>query len=488
MSRISKGSTPGLLAQDNTIYPSLHPTTSPETAKQSCKPLQSRNSDCQAEDNAKAAIEDIESVPTSPTTVDEKHGDIYPEGGLRAWLCVLGSFSGMTAGFGFMNSVGTYQAYLAGHQLSGYAESSVAWIFSVYIFLSFFCGVQIGPIFDAHGPRWLVASGSVMLLLSIFLLAECTQYWHFMLVFGVVGGIGTSLVFTPAISSLGHFFLKKRANATGIAAAGGSVGGVVFPLMLPPLFESVGWAWAMRIQGFIFVFLLIIANLTIRSRLPPKPGGSVLPDFKIFRDPSFALVTVGTYFLEWGLFSPIAYLPSYALSTNAMSETFAFQIIAIFNAASCIGRWIPGYIADRLGRYNTMIATIILCMLASFTFWLPSSLIAISPERSDNTIVGLLIVFCVIMGFGSGSNISLTPVCVSMLCDTEEYGRYYATCYTLVSFGTLTGLPLCGGIVAASDGAYYGVALFTGLCYVGAFLCFGAVRVIKVGWKVTSMY
>lgn len=28
----------------------------------------------------------------------------YPEGGLKAWLVVFGSFCGMTAGFGFMNT------------------------------------------------------------------------------------------------------------------------------------------------------------------------------------------------------------------------------------------------------------------------------------------------------------------------------------------------------------------------------------------------
>ena len=34
-----------------------------------------------------------------------------------------------------------------------------------------------------------------------------------------------------------------------------------------------------------------------------------------------------------------------------------------------------------------------------------------------------------------GSNISLTPVCVGQLCDTEVFGRWYATCYTIVSIG-----------------------------------------------------
>lgn len=121
-----------------------------------------------------------------------------------------------------------------------------------------------------------------------------------MLVFGVLGGLGTSLIFTPAISSIGHFFLEKRGNATGIAAAGGSLGGVIFPLMLQSLFPKVGFGWATRIVGFIYIGLLLVANIFIRSRLPPKLGGSVLPDFRIFRDKAFALTTVGVFFEEWG--------------------------------------------------------------------------------------------------------------------------------------------------------------------------------------------
>lgn len=99
----------------------------------------------------------------------------YPEGGLAAWLVVFGSFIGMTAGFGLMNTVGTFQAYLSTHQLADSSPSLVGWIFSLYIFLAFFCGVQIGPIFDAKGPRWLVFAGSVCLVGGTFAFAESTS-------------------------------------------------------------------------------------------------------------------------------------------------------------------------------------------------------------------------------------------------------------------------------------------------------------------------
>lgn len=244
----------------------------------------------------------------------------------------------------------------------------------------------------------------------------------------------------------------------------------------------------MRVQGFVCIILLAIANLLIRSRLPPKPGGNVLPDFRIFTQPAFLLVTIGTYFLEWGLFVPITYLASYSLHSGAMSSTFAYQIIAVFNAGSSIGRWVPGYVADKFGRYNTMVATIVLCMSSSLALWLPATVLSTYRDVPTNPVLGLTILYAVVMGFASGSNISLTPVCVGMLCETEEYGRYYATCYTIVSFGTLTGVPIAGAIIAVCNGNFWGVAIFTGLCYVCAGLAFGAVRVLKAGWKVNVVY
>ncbi|KAL1304531.1 hypothetical protein AAFC00_003513 [Neodothiora populina] len=432
-------------------------------------------------------------IKSSSTTHDvnpsDEDGITYPEGGWQAWGVVFGSFCAMLASLGTMNTIGVFQAYIASHQLAHYEESEIAWIFSVYSFLSFFGGVQIGPYFDLKGPRLLIFAGSICMIASMLILGSCTAYWHFMLNFGILGGMGTSLLFTPAISSLGHFFLEGRGNATGIAAAGGSLGGVVFPLMLQKLLPEVGWGWSCRILGFLYLGLLIPANLLVRSRLPPKPGGSVLPDFKIFRDSAFAWTTAGVFFAEWGLFLPISYLTSYSLSSGAMDQRFAYNLIAIFNAGSCLGRWAPGFLADKFGRFNTMIMAIIICCVSTLAFWLPATVLSeAGGHGSHRSILALTVTFSVLFGFASGSNISLTPVCVGQLCDTEEYGRYYATCYTLVSFGTLTGLPIGGAVLAACDGSYWGLVLFTGLCYLISFFAFSIVRLSKVGWKLTRVY
>ncbi len=97
--------------------------------------------------------------------------ETYPEGGIRAWLVVLGCWLALFSSLGLMNVLATFQTYVATHQLAEYDAGTIGWIFSLYVFLAFFLGIYIGPLFDKYGPRWLIASGSVLLVLSLMLLS-----------------------------------------------------------------------------------------------------------------------------------------------------------------------------------------------------------------------------------------------------------------------------------------------------------------------------
>ena len=429
-----------------------------------------------------SSVPTLHEVPSNPATASrvstDAYGNTYPEGGRQAWLCVLGSFCGLMAALGMMNTLGTYQAYLSTHQLQHETESTIGWIFGIYAFLSFFCGIQIGPVFDAKGPRWLVRAGSVLMLASHLIMGVCTKYWHFLIVIGIIGGTGTSFVFTPAIAAIGHYFWKKRGQTTGLAAAGGSMGGIVFPLTLQALFPRIGWAWSTRVCALINLVLLIIANLFIKSRLPAQKATkeNILPDFRIFRDPVFALTTAGVFFIEWGLFVPLTFLSSYALS-NGVSTHFSYQIIAIFNVGSCFGRYLPGFSADKIGRFNCMVITTLVCLVSTLAFWLPA-----------NGSIALIVVYALTFGFASGSGISLTPVCVGQLCRVENYGRYYATCYTLVAFGSMTGIPIAGQLVTTCHGEYWGLIVFTVCSYSASCVLLSGARIVGAGWKWRTVY
>jgi hypothetical protein len=80
----------------------------------------------------------------------------------------------------------------------------------------------------------------------------------------------------------------------GIMVSGSSLGGVCFPIMLKRLFDSVGFGWGVRAAAFLIFGCLVIANLLVRSRLPP-PGwtkGRQIFDFEALREPVYVLVMV----------------------------------------------------------------------------------------------------------------------------------------------------------------------------------------------------
>ena len=329
-----------------------------------------------------------------------------------------------------------------------------------------------------------------------------SEYYQFFIVFGILAGVATSLGFTPCMAVIGHYFLVRRGTMTGVATAGGSIGGVIIvsaqrcsrvcihidfclqPLMMPPLFSRVGWAWATRILAFVYIFVGGMSSILIRSRLPPKPGSPVRPTPGILLQLDMALVTVGLFCMEMAIFIPVNYLTVFTLSTNSMASTLAYQLNAILNAASCFGRLLPGYFSDKIGRFNMEILAFLLCSITALAIWVPVSLLA----PGSSAIEPLIFLLAIFFGFASGSNIALSAACIGQLCRIEELGRYLGTVYMIVAFGSLIGLPVAGALLKASGGSFWGMATCTGLLYVVAILAFATVRIRRVGWGIRAVF
>lgn len=112
------------------------------------------------------------STPVDPAPVDTEV--TYPEGGRDAWLVVLGASCGLTASLGVYNTVGVFEAVISKVILPDVSPSTLGWIYSIYAFMVWLCGVQVGPTFDAMGPRVLVIVGAICTLVGIFSLSVCT--------------------------------------------------------------------------------------------------------------------------------------------------------------------------------------------------------------------------------------------------------------------------------------------------------------------------
>lgn len=233
-----------------------------------------------------------ESIDETLTASQSRADYTFPEGGRRAWLVVFGSFCVISGTFGLISSVGLFLSYWKENQLSGYTSGEIGWISAINVFFTLILGVQVGPLFDKHGPRWLIAGGSLVYVISLVLLGECKKYWHFMLVYGILNGVSAAFLVTTALAVVAHWFEVKRGLASGVTFVGSSIGGIVFPLVLKPVFHNLSWAWSMRLVALIVLVLMVFGNICIRGRLPPRTTGGAV-DLRCFRDARFSWATLG---------------------------------------------------------------------------------------------------------------------------------------------------------------------------------------------------
>lgn len=307
-------------------------------------------------------------------------------------------------------------------------------------------------------------------------------YYQIILTYSVLGGLGGALLNAPSYGTIAHFFNVKRGLATGIAMTAGGIGGVIFPLILRPLLgkHGVGFAWSCRVLGFIFLALAIPANLFIKSRQSiqlrneaKSKAGSMWPDLTVFRDRRFALTALGVFFMEWGLFVPLTYIVSYAAAHGTGSSDGSL-LISLLNAGSVVGRFLPGLLADKFGRFNIIIVTITLCAATILGIWLPCG-----------NSKGGLVAFSVTFGFASGSNLSLIPVCLGQFCEAQNYGRYFTAATMVASFGTLSSVPIGGALVGVGHQStgWMALIIFSGVSYIVALACYTSARVLTVGWQ-----
>ncbi|OTA90257.1 hypothetical protein M434DRAFT_33778 [Hypoxylon sp. CO27-5] len=400
----------------------------------------------------------------------------YPEGGLDAWLVVLGAWFAMMPSMGLLNTLAVLQAWISENELPDYPESTIGWIFSLYGFSLYFFGVQTGPIFDAHNVYFLIIPGSIGIIASIFFFSVSKDYYQYLLSFGLLGGMSASLLFNPSISAVGHWFHKRRALATGIACTAGGIGGIVFPLIILYSAPRIGFAWSIRIVGFVCVACCLGACGLLRKRLPPNKKAGASIDLKSLLDPKFATTTLAVFLIEFAVFIPYTYISLYAIHAG-VGQQKAYLLNVLLNVGAVPGRAFPGYVADRFGTFNVMCATALTCSAMILALWL-----AVGTNESGIT------AFAPLFGFWSGAAISLTPVCIGRVCNTENYGKRNGTAFFFASFGALIGIPIAGLILKANQGSYYGLIIFARSLYVAALMAFIVARGVSCGWKVKVIF
>ncbi|KAH8895878.1 riboflavin transporter MCH5 [Thozetella sp. PMI_491] len=395
-----------------------------------------------------------------------------PDGGFEAWLVVFGTCCGLFCTFGLVNCIGVFEDYYVNGPLSSYGASTVSWIPSTQVWAMSFFGLFFGHLYDSYGPRWLLILGSLTYIFGLMMTSLATEYYQIFLAQAIVSGVGSSAVFNACLSSLVGWFNKKRAAAFGIMAAGSSLAGVVLPILMTKMTESVGFPWALRTVAFIFMALLTVTCLTVKSRMPHKPKPFVLSNYTVaFKKPVFTLTVIAAFLFFWGMFLPFNYIILQAREAGVDSTLLPY-LLPIINAVSIFGRIAPGIVADKFGRYNIMIIICAASSLITLALWIPGS-------HSSAAII----VYAILFGFTSGGFIGMGPSLIAQICEIREMGLRSGTLFAVQSFGSLTGSPIAGAILSRQNGDYVGLQLFCGCSMAAAAAFYLAARWTQAGFR-----
>lgn len=411
--------------------------------------------------------------------------DSFPDGGLQAWIVVIGSCLGLMTVFGVMDTMSSIQLYIIKHQLSDVKISSVSWVFSLYMFTNLSMGVIAGPIFDIYGIKGILFFGIILNCGGLYAVAFSTKLWHFVLSFGICTGIGSGLMLTPLVGVVSHWFLKKRGWANGVSECG-SASGVFFPIMLRSLYPSIGYTKAMVILASICVFLGIISLLMVKDRCNVLNADSLhipkrerlidaykhMVNFKNFKEKGYLFLVIAMFFNEFSIILAITYVSSYG-TVRGLTDSTTYLVVTVMNAFGILGKIIPTLLSDYIGRFNVMILIAITMIISLFAIWLPYY-----------NLVGFYI-FAGVYGFAFGAAYALTPVVIAQISHTKEFGSRYATAYFIVAFGNLISMPIGSQFINKETITNYNhMIIFAGSTMIVATIFFIVSRILVGGWKI----
>ncbi|KAK0397538.1 hypothetical protein QR680_002162 [Steinernema hermaphroditum] len=201
----------------------------------------------------------------SSLTLNELHGDVHmdcindhlpvpPDGGY-GWVIVFAAFVSNFFVDGVANSFG---AFIKSYENEFKASTAVtSLIGSLLIGVYLLAGPVAGGLVNNFGARPVVVCGSILTAVAFFLATYAKNIFVFMILYGVLGGIGFGFVYLPAIVVVGYYFESKRALATGLAVAGSGFGTFVMPIVCVYCIEHIGWQYTLWvISGLILLCAL----------------------------------------------------------------------------------------------------------------------------------------------------------------------------------------------------------------------------------------
>lgn len=135
--------------------------------------------------------------------------------------------------------------------------ATVAWVGSLLSGFYLIAGPFVSAMANRWGFRMVTIIGSIVASAAFAIASQSPNLYFLFVFYGVIGGIGFSMIYIPAVIVVGLYFERWRALATGIAMCGSGVGTFVMAPFCEYLARELGWRHSYLVLSAIILFCIL---------------------------------------------------------------------------------------------------------------------------------------------------------------------------------------------------------------------------------------
>ena len=365
--------------------------------------------------------------------------------------------------------------------------SETFWLLSIWAFFQALVAFPAGKLRekDIVSARTAMLAGAVLSAVGFISIANSGNLVIAYLGFAVCGGIGAGLVYATCINLVGKWYPERRGGKTGFVNGGFAYGAVPFIFIFSYALHPNTYVWVLDLVGVYMLVVVAVCGLLFRD--PPKNWWPAEVDpvqwasskkgaESLRKNPPavrqytpLQAIKTGMLPLMWlslgisagvSLFG-ISYMVPFAkeLGFGPLIAASSAGVLSIINGT---GRTLTGYISDRFGRKQTLIAVLLVSAVALV------GLLYAGKAQNEIAFLG----FAFLVGFGGGAFYpmfaSLTPDYFGENNNASNYGLIYSS----KLLGSVVGIGVGASVIDkwGYTGAYWiaavsalvsaGIALF----------------------------
>lgn len=194
-------------------------------------------------------------ISTQENEEEKTAAVVLPIDGGWAWVVMVASFLCNTVVDGIVFSSGSIQDSIKTD--FGVSKGYVAIVSSLLSGFYLMAGPFVSAMANRYGFRPVTMCGAVVAAAAFAASYFANSVEYLFITYGIIGGIGFSMIYIPSVIVVGFYFEKWRALATGIALCGSGVGTFVFAPLTDTLIANCGWRVTLAVQAGIILMCLL---------------------------------------------------------------------------------------------------------------------------------------------------------------------------------------------------------------------------------------